>query len=150
MLTPAHWASAFATLLAVTLCVLLHYEVLNGLDRLMSRIHAHWRRPRLLVLMFSLILLHIVEIWIFGLAYWWLGGDADRGMLQVLNGSEAGLPDYVYFSAVVYTTLGLGDLLPHGTMRFMVGTQALTGFLLVTWSASFTFMEMERWWKRGR
>jgi hypothetical protein len=56
----------------------------------------------------------------------------------------------VYFSAVVYSTLGLGDVLPHGTMRFMVGTEALTGFLLVTWSASFTFMEMERWWKRER
>lgn len=150
MLTPAHWASAFATLLAVLACVLLHYEVLNGLDRLLLRIHAHWRRPRLLVLMFSLILLHIVEIWIFGLGYWWLSSDADRGMLQLLSGSAAGLPDYVYFSAVVYSTLGLGDVLPHGTMRFMVGTEALTGFLLVTWSASFTFMEMERWWKRGR
>jgi hypothetical protein len=150
MLTPAHWASAFATLLAVLACVLLHYEVLNGLDRLLLRIHAHWRRPRLLVLMFSLILLHIVEIWIFGLGYWWLSSDADRGMLQLLNGSAAGLPDYVYFSAVVYSTLGLGDVLPHGTMRFMVGTEALTGFVLVTWSASFTFMEMERWWKRGR
>ncbi len=150
MLTAAHWATAFATLLAVMVCVLLHYEVLNGLDRLMLRIHAHWRRPRLLVLMFSLILLHIVEIWIFGVGYWWLGSDSARGMLQVLDGNEAGLPDYVYFSAVVYTTLGLGDLLPHGTLRFMVGTQALTGFLLVTWSASFTFMEMERWWKRGR
>ena len=90
MLTPAHWASAIATLLAVMACVLLHYEVLNGLDRLLLRIHAHWRRPRLLVLMFSLILLHIVEIWIFGLGYWWLSGDADGGMLQLLNGSEAG------------------------------------------------------------
>lgn len=150
MLTTAHWAAATATLVAVMVCVLLHYEALNGLDRLMVRIHAHWRRPRLLVLMFSLILLHIVEIWIFGVGYWWLGADASRGMLEVLDGDEAGLPDYVYFSAVVYTTLGLGDLLPHGPMRFMVGTQALTGFLLVTWSASFTFMEMERWWKRGR
>ena len=148
MITSGHWDAAMATAVAVTLCVLLHYEVLDFLDRLMVRIHAHWRRPRLLVLMFCLILLHILEIWVFGIGYWWLGTEADRGMIEVLQGASAGLPDYVYFSAVIYTTLGLGDMIPHGPMRFMVGTEALTGFLLVTWSASFTFMEMERWWRR--
>ena len=89
-----------------------------------------------------------MEIWIFGISYWWLGTDLDRGMIEVLQGASAGMLDYVYFSAVIYTTLGLGDMIPHGPMRFMVGTEALTGFLLVTWSASFTFMEMERWWRR--
>jgi hypothetical protein len=29
----------------------------------------------------------------------------------------------------------------------MTGTEALTGFLLITWSASFTFLEMQRFWK---
>lgn len=147
-LTSGHWDVALMTALAVTACVLLHYEVLDLLDRLMVRIHAHWRRPRLLILMFCLILLHIVEIWVFGISYWWLGTDLERGMIEVLQGASAGLLDYVYFSAVIYTTLGLGDMIPHGPMRFMVGTEALTGFLLVTWSASFTFMEMERWWRR--
>ncbi|MFM7067631.1 MAG: ion channel [Gammaproteobacteria bacterium] len=148
VLTTGHWEVALVTALAVTGCVLLHYEVLDLLDRLMVRIHAHRRRPRLLILMFCLILLHIVEIWIFGISYWWLGTDLDRGMIEVLQGASAGMLDYVYFSAVIYTTLGLGDMIPHGPMRFMVGTEALTGFLLVTWSASFTFMEMERWWRR--
>jgi hypothetical protein len=30
----------------------------------------------------------------------------------------------------------------------MTGTEALTGFVLIAWSASFTFVEMERFWKQ--
>lgn len=44
--------------------------------------------------------------------------------------------------------LGLGDLVPVGAVRFMTGTEALTGFVLIAWSASFTFVEMERFWKQ--
>ena len=50
----------------------------------------------------------------------------------------------MYFPAVVYSTLGLGDLLPAGALRFMAGTEALNGFLLISWSASFTLLEMQR------
>jgi hypothetical protein len=57
------------------------------------------------------------------------------------------LLDSVYFSAVCYTTLGLGDIVPTGAIRFLVGTESLTGFVLITWSASFTFVEMERYWR---
>ncbi|RZA02340.1 MAG: two pore domain potassium channel family protein, partial [Moraxellaceae bacterium] len=46
-----------------------------------------------------------------------------------------------------FTTLGLGDITPVGAIRFLAGTEALTGFVLVTWSASFTFVEMQRFWK---
>jgi hypothetical protein len=31
----------------------------------------------------------------------------------------------------------------------MAGTEALTGFLLISWSASFTFLEMQRFWGRN-
>ena len=58
-----------------------------------------------------------------------------------------GLLDYVYFSAIIFTTVGLGDLVPSGSIRFMVGTQALTGFILISWSAAFTYLEMQRFWK---
>jgi hypothetical protein len=34
-----------------------------------------------------------------------------------------------------------------GAIRFLAGTEALTGFVLVTWSASFTFVEMQRFWR---
>jgi hypothetical protein len=71
----------------------------------------------------------------------------DDPAFSQLVGAGGGLFDSVYFSAVVYTTLGLGDVVPHGAIRFMAGTEALTGFLLITWSASFTFLEMQRFWR---
>ena len=53
----------------------------------------------------------------------------------------------MYFSASIYTTLGLGDFVPSGSIRFLVGMQALVGFTLISWSAAFTFLEMERFWR---
>lgn len=61
------------------------------------------------------------------------------------NGS---LLDCVYFSFTTYTTLGIGDIEPHGPLRFLAGLEALTGFLLITWTASFMFVEMSRNWKQ--
>jgi hypothetical protein len=57
------------------------------------------------------------------------------------------LLDSVYLSAMTYTTVGFGDLTPAGAIRFLSGTEALTGLMLVTWSASFTYLEMERYWR---
>jgi len=58
------------------------------------------------------------------------------------------LLDCVYFSAVCFTTLGLGDMFPIGAIRFMTGAEALCGLVLITWSGSFTFVEMQRFWKQ--
>ena len=38
-------------------------------------------------------------------------------------------------------------MIPLGAIRFLAGTESLTGFLLITWSASFTCLEMQRFWK---
>jgi hypothetical protein len=54
--------------------------------------------------------------------------------------------DAIYFSASVFTTLGFGDLSPVGPIRFVAGTEALTGLVLIGWSASFTYLEMQRYW----
>jgi hypothetical protein len=43
--------------------------------------------------------------------------------------------------------VGFGDLAPVGPIRFLAGTTALTGFVLITWSASFTYLEMARDWR---
>jgi Ion channel len=55
----------------------------------------------------------------------------------------------VYFSAVIHTTLGLGDLVPSGSIRFLVGAQAVAGFTLLPWSALPTLLAMERFWRAG-
>jgi hypothetical protein len=49
---------------------------------------------------------------------------------------------------VVRCLLGFGDLAPVGAIRFLSGTEALTGFTLITWSASFLYLEMEAFWRK--
>lgn len=136
------------TLAAVLACVLLHYETLRLLSYVLLRFHGK-RRRRILVLVLALLLLSVVEIWIFGLAYRWLLSDPATGALHGPTAGGDQLIDYVYFSAVIFTTLGLGDLVPSGTIRVLVGTEALVGFTLISWSAAFTFLEMERFWRES-
>lgn len=146
LLATPHIYTVIVTFLVVIACVTLHYEAFIGLTWLISHLHTHRRRLRILVMMLALIGLHVIEIWIFAAGYHVLLMDPANGRI---TGIEPLLfLDHVYFSAVCYTTLGLGDLVPHGSIRFLTGTEALVGFLLITWSASFTFFEMERYWKK--
>jgi hypothetical protein len=126
-------------------CVLLHYETLRLLSYVLLRFHAK-RRRRILLLVIALLALAVVEIWLFGIGYYVLLTRPGFGALHG-PGQADQLVDYVYFSAVIYTTLGLGDLVPSGSIRFLVGMQALLGFTLISWSAAFTFLEMERFWR---
>jgi hypothetical protein len=83
-------------------------------------------------------------MWLFASGYFFLVGIEGLGRLTGLE--LAGLTDYVYYSAMVYTTVGFGDVVPNGAIRFMTGMEALTGLVMITWSASFTFLEMQRNW----
>lgn len=136
---------------AVALCVLVHYEGLLLTSRGLQKIGGQ-QRVKVLYGIFSMLILHVAEIWIFGAVIWILlhwpacghivsGVSTELGML--------GLLDSVYLSAVTYTTVGFGDVVPVGPIRFVSGMEALTGFLMIGWSASFTYLEMERFW-RGR
>lgn len=142
------WISALivaTTVVLVVGCVLLHYETLRLLSYVLLRLHGK-RRRRIVFLVLALLALATAEVWLFGLGYYWLLSDPACGALHG-PGRVDDLLDYVYFSAVIHTTLGLGDLVPSGSIRFLVGTQALVGFTLISWSAAFTFLEMERFWR---
>ncbi len=144
--SPHAVAVVIVTGIVVLACVLLHYESFAVFQKVLSRLEIRVRRRRILFLMFGLLTLHVIEVWLFGLGYFLLVGGSGDSSLEGWQGG--GLLEFVYYSAVVYTTLGLGDLIPHGAIRFMTGTEALSGFLLITWSASFTFLEMQRLWRR--
>ncbi|HKJ95721.1 MAG TPA: potassium channel family protein [Gammaproteobacteria bacterium] len=143
----AHWLIVASTVVLVIACVLLHYECFQLLSRFVAAAVPARRRRRILVVMLALLVTHIVEIWLFGVGYAVL---LEHGALGSLAGIPvSGLLDAVYFSAVTYTTVGFGDITPLGPIRFMVGTEALTGLMLVTWSASLAFIEMQHHWGKG-
>jgi len=56
----------------------------------------------------------------------------------------------LYFSAETYTSLGYGDVVPTGPLRTLAGVEALNGLLLIGWSASFTYVAMQRFWGDAR
>ena len=142
-----NWIVAVTTLALVFGCVTLHFEVLGNSHRLLAAL-SHRRRPRVLVLIIVILVTHVAEIWLFAFGYYLL---ARHGGFGALVGTPlVQLPDYTWFSAVVYTTLGFGDVIPTGALRFMAGMEALTGIVMITWSASFTFLEMARDWPDGR
>lgn len=59
------------------------------------------------------------------------------------NGAVA---DFFYFSLTCFTTLGIGDIHPLGPLRLIVGVESLNGLLLITWSASFCYLNMQLDW----
>jgi hypothetical protein len=138
-----NWIVVVATLSIVSLCVGLHFEVLSNCSRLLP-IVSHPRRRRVLFLILIILITHVVEIWLFALGYYFLV-QLD-GLGSIAGAEGLALPDYAYYSAVVYATVGFGDLVPMGPIRFMTGMEALTGFVMITWSASLTFLEMQRDW----
>ena len=140
----AHALVAVATLATLAACVLLQYEYLIYAWRRLSR-HSGHRRLKVMYGIFSVLALHVLEILLFGLVLWLLTFWPAAGHLA---GEEASsLMDYVYFSAVTFATVGYGETWPVGAIRFFCATEALTGFVLITWSASFTYLEMEKFWR---
>jgi hypothetical protein len=136
-----------ATLCAVSLAVLVHYEGLILVSRGLR--HAGGRqRVKVLYAIYSVLALHVAEIWLFGLMLWLLLLWPATGHIAMGGAHSAlSLLDAIYLSAITFTTVGFGDLAPVGPIRFLSGTEALTGFVLIAWSASFTYLEMERFWR---
>lgn len=133
------------TLAIVLISVLLHYLCLLGLSRLMPCL----RMPSPLKILLGVVgalAAHVIEVGLFAVAYYYMTGTGDWGELQ--GAFDGTIADSVYFSFATYTTLGYGDINPVGAIRYLTGLEALTGFVLITWTASFLFLEMRRYWER--
>jgi len=142
MLPPEYWIIVAVTATAVIACVAVHYEGLRMLNHL--RVGGINDRHRIIIMILCIMMLHIVEVWIFGITYYLLMINGNFGGFEGM--ASIGMFDSVYFSATVFSTLGFGDIVPIGPIRFVTGTESIAGLTLITWSASFTFVEMM---KRG-
>ena len=133
-------------LLLVTLCTLFHYETLDALNTRLPRLRMP-RRPKLMVVLLVAFLAHVAETVIYGVAQFLLVQYADVG--TIAGPTKFSLMACIYHSAETYTSLGYGDFTPEGPIRMLAGIEALNGLLLIAWTASFTYLEMERYWKAG-
>jgi hypothetical protein len=128
----------------VTFAVMIHYESLYYLTRLLKAMKiAH--RYRIVVGVLGALLAHAVEVWVFAFGYYGMHHADGWGHLEGNFGGS--LLDCVYFSLTTFTTLGFGDIAPIGDLRFLTGIESLTGLVLITWTASFLYLEMQSYWE---
>ncbi len=130
-------------LLLVLCTVLIHYEVL--------RLTSHWlprlaipTRLRIVVVILATFSAHMVEVMLFATAFYLLGEAT--GQAPLVGNRQGGVYDYLYFSLSNYTSLGLGDLYLRDALRLLSAVETLIGLLMIAWSASFTYLAMERFW----
>lgn len=132
--------SLLVSLAAILICVGVHFEGLLFASWVVKQIA--YRRLRVAVVVTIAILLHLVEIVIFAVGWWTIARSAsDEIGFEVRTFADA-----VYFSVITYTTVGYGDIVPVGLGRMLAGIEALIGLVLIAWTASFTFYEMQRYW----
>jgi len=134
----------FLNSILVAVAVLVHYEALSQLSTIIPQLPIR-PRMRVLVGVFGTLVAHVVEMWIFAFGYYFMVHSEGFGSLR--GAFDNSLLDCSYFSFVTYTSLGFGDIEPLGNLRFLTGLEALTGLVLITWTASFMFIEMQKLWK---
>jgi hypothetical protein len=135
----------FVVAVAVITCVGIHLATLVILSRTLDRWfnRAHWRAIGCLVLI--AIHAHLFEIGIFACCIRFLRFLHDGKVFQ----PNERIFEPWYQSAVAYTTLG-GETPGHASVRLLISVEALTGLILITWTASFLFLVMQRTWDADR
>jgi hypothetical protein len=130
-------------LLLLVFTTVIHFEALRILSRALSSTRIALR-AKLLVVIFAAFVSHLTHIALYAAGFFLLAHLLLAGAVAgVASGSFA---SYIYFSAETYTSVGFGDLVPLGATRLLAGTEALNGLLLIGWSASYTYLAMERFW----
>ena len=143
-----------STMLLVSLCAVvllvlstvIHYESLRGMSFALPRM-AMPVSMKLMSVILGAFIAHASHMLLYALAFFWLSRHPDLGTL-----GSTGLPSLatcLYFSAETYTSLGYGDVVPSGPLRLLAGLETLNGLLLIGWTASYTYLSMERFWVEG-
>ena len=142
-------SNLYALLISILLTVatvVVHYEVLT--TRWPIRRQFTSVRVGMLRLLVGIFLAHLIEILLYAVAFYLMHGHLGLG---TLTGAITGRPmDYFYFSAVSYTTLGFGDVLPAGPIRIVTAIESLNGLVLIGWSTSYTYLAMQRFSRAAR
>lgn len=136
--------SLLLSICLIAASVLVHYEVLRFLNDHLGRARFIGERPKVLVGLFGALGSHLCQITLFALAFYVLRQAFGLGLLG--GKFDDSFAAYLYFSAETYTSLGFGDIFPAGEIRILAGAEALTGLLMISWSASFSYLEMRRFW----
>ena len=132
------------SLVLIFLTVIIHYRGLCWV----ACASKEWDTGNFIVppaLMFFIALLHLFEIVIYAIVFFLMYNHTDLGGF-----TEQFKPDlwnYLYFSGANYTTLGMSNFYPTGHFKILSFTEALNGFMMLTWSATFFYATAGRFFK---
>lgn len=129
--------------LVVMVVVLIHYEFLYRLTIYIPQMGIK-HRYRIVFGVFGALIAHAVEVWVFAISYYLMINSEGWG--ELVGNFNGSLMDCGYFSFTVFSTVGFGDIEPIGNLRYLTGIESLTGLVLITWSASFLYFEMQKHW----
>lgn len=137
----------FSVIICSTILVFINsaifYEIIALALKIITKYHLRMR-SLMFLLVAMIFFAHTTIIWLYAFVYWlmvhWL-------QYQQLGGI---MPNdffgYVYFSATTYSSLGVGDILPYGAMRFVTAVEVLNGLVLIGWSVSVTYFSVQKLW----
>ena len=140
-------AILIATLIAfaiMILSVLLHYQAMVT-ARSTLQDSGLSRRLGVLVGMGSVTIAQMLSILLYAIVIFAMSNWPGMGALA--GETQGGFFDHFYFSIMSYTTLGVGDIFPTGALRIVSGIEALNGFALIGWTASFAYTLMRQGWE---
>ncbi len=123
-------------IIAVMTTTVFHYEAVHHLD-IFSRRSRHQRHCRMILIIFCVIAIHITHIVFYAFLYKLAIGYLELGRITGLDVSDTS--NLFYFAAETYSSLGQGDFLPTGSIRYISSISCLNGILLLAWSGSFLF-----------
>lgn len=128
-------------------CTLVHYEMLRWANRYSAAISRIPQQGKIIVILLLSMLSHIGHILLFGLVFYFL---RDKLGLGSFGGNFTDhLQTFIYFSAETYTSVGYGDIYPTGSLRLVSSIETLLGLTLISWSASLSYLEMQRHWNQA-
>lgn len=134
-------ASAISLSLIV-FCVAVFYEIMAHVWLTLPRLEGRPRAQILFTVIASFVG-HTIAVWTFGLTFYVL--DQWFGFGTLAGNITHELLEYVYFSSVSYSSLGLGDVYPTEGLQLLVGVEAILGLILIGWTITFTYIVTERY-----
>lgn len=130
--------------LPIIASVTLHYYALGFMYEKLPKLTLR-ARANISLGFIGALLTHITETFIFAVCLFWLD-HVTPGSALLSTLAEPTFGDYSYYSFVVYTSLGFGDIVPTGVLRTFTALEVLTGLILIAWTASFMYLQMQRYW----
>jgi hypothetical protein len=134
-------ASVISLILIVS-SVMVMFEIMARVWAILPRLEGRLRIQILFTMLASFVG-HTICVWLFGLTYYALDKYLDFGTLGGNITHE--LLEYVYFSSVSYSSLGLGDVYPTEGLQLLVGVEAILGLILIGWTITFTYLVTEKY-----